>query len=88
MILSKTEIDKLEDFIDGMPLIDYVVREIIDDCAGTDDEPVIVLSVILKDDHNIKYTCPIYPYLPQFSNMELGRLYTLKELIGKERVGL
>lgn len=71
-----------------MPLIDYVVREIIDDCAGTDDEPVIGLSVILKDDHNIKYTCQIYPYLPQFSNMELGRLYTLKELIGKERVGL
>ena len=71
-----------------MPLIDYVVREIIDDCAGTDDEPVIGLSVILKDDPNIKYTCPIYPYLPQFSNMELGRLYTLKELIGKERVGL
>ena len=52
-----------------MPLIDYVVREIIDDCDGTDDEPVIGLSVILKDDHNIKYTCPIYPYLPQFSNM-------------------
>ena len=71
-----------------MPLIDYVVREIIDDCAGTDDEPVIGLSVILKDDHNIKYTCSIYPYLPQFSNMDLGRLYTLKELIGKERVGL
>ena len=51
MILSKTEIDKLEDFIDGMPLIDYVVREIIDECSGTDDEPVIGLYVILKDDH-------------------------------------
>ena len=31
MIPSKTEIDKLEDFIDGMPLIDYVVRKNNDD---------------------------------------------------------
>lgn len=93
MKLSKEELYKLTLLVDGPPLVAYVVKDLIpeypEEYSEDEEESLIGMYVCLRNNPRRKLCMfAILPNSPQFSNMELGKLYTLKELIGKERVGL